>query len=133
MTEYDERSNAMSNGDPKPPPNWPNLLRANQNVALEACKHESPLRLELEEIAAALYLGYGHLVEKNIEKAVVVLSFGAAKGNRYCQFTLGELYRNGLGVEKDLEKARQLYRQAAAGAEIASEAAERLKAIETDH
>lgn len=83
-----------------------------------------------EEVMAALFLGGGREFEENPHEAVKWLQLGAAKGNQYCQLTLGKFYEEGRVVGKDLEQARELYRQASARAKTALEAAERLKVIE---
>jgi hypothetical protein len=55
------------------------------------------------------------------------LKLAALAGHPLAQFELGEIYEQGLTGTKDLEVARGLYQQAAAGG--VAEAAERLKSL----
>lgn len=68
--------------------------------------------------------------EKRVAQRAAELKFHqelAAKGDAYGQFRMGERYLKGLGVEEDLEKAREYFlKSAAQGNESAKLALERL-------
>ncbi|CAO3637738.1 unnamed protein product [Cunninghamella echinulata] len=65
----------------------------------------------IEELATIYLRGHGN-VAKNYEKAYSICMLGADH-IAFCQATLGDLYRNAWGVDRDYQKAFQYYQKAA--------------------
>lgn len=68
--------------------------------------------LEAQKVAADLYYK-GEIFEKDINKAVYWLHHAAIQGDAESKYTLGLCYENGEGVERDKEKAIDLFMEAA--------------------
>jgi len=56
--------------------------------------------------------GYGG-VSRNYQEAIPLLERAVEKGNHWAMINLAKAYENGLGVEENLEKAKNLYLKAA--------------------
>jgi TPR repeat protein len=52
---------------------------------------------------------------QSYERAAELLQKAASKGDAFAQAGLGTLYREGMGVPKDVARAVALFKQAAAG------------------
>lgn len=76
------------------------LTKAYENKYLAACHN----------LADCYY--YGNGVEQSYEKAFEIFQKGAANNPR-CLYRLGVMYREGLGIDADNEKSRQLLIEAA--------------------
>jgi len=85
-------------------------------VDANAKEAESWFRLAFDKGSkqAIYYLGRFYLHQQEYFKAHEVLSVGIEKQYAPAIFWLGRMYLNGLGVIKQLDKARALYEQAAA-------------------
>lgn len=59
---------------------------------------------------ADLYI-YEKGTQKDLEKAIMILTTAAKNGNFKAQYKLGELYQNGNIIAKDIIKAAQWYQQ----------------------
>ena len=57
-------------------------------------------------------------IEKDTDKAIVILKQEAAKGLPYAQNNLGGCYYNGRGVERNYDEAFKLFKSAAAKGEV---------------
>ncbi|KAG1141793.1 hypothetical protein G6F37_009473 [Rhizopus arrhizus] len=66
----------------------------------------------LEEQVAVYMNGQGN-VAKDYERAYQCCTSGTATNIPYCQVCLGDMYRNGWGVEQDYQKAFEYYQKAA--------------------
>ena len=61
--------------------------------------------------------------------AIICLWFrkAAEQGNAFAQHTLGKMYRDGVGVTKDLNEARKWFEKAAAGGHGSTQSSEYAK------
>jgi hypothetical protein len=82
-------------------------------------------RLTLEDVKAQAEAQKKQAAELTAH-AVAVTRAAAERGDPDCQFRMGERYRDGDGVPKDLEKAREWFGKSAAGGNKAAQ-----KAIES--
>jgi hypothetical protein len=60
-----------------------------------------------------LQVGAAYLLDEQYPEAAFWLGKAADKGNPAAMYNLAEMYKDGVGVAKDLQKAKQLYLQAA--------------------
>lgn len=86
-----------------------NGLPKNEDVALKLLNKAD----KLGSVGASSALGTYWLGKKNYEKAVKYIEKTATAGDEESQFRLAELYRLGLGVKQNPEKAIELYTLAA--------------------
>jgi len=61
---------------------------------------------------AMFHLGRLYLKLQDVDKARAAFEVGARNGHAPCIFHLGRIYRDGLGVEPQIEKARALFENA---------------------
>lgn len=64
----------------------------------------------LNDVACMYASGIG--IRKNMKMAVAYFMEASVKNNLFGMLNMAQLYRDGLGVEKDVEKARELYHRA---------------------
>jgi hypothetical protein len=82
---------------------------------------------ELDDLTAMLNLGAMYTEEQNYIEAVEWYRKAADLGDEEAMFRVGSMYENGEGVEKDIQKAKELYSMSAEkGYEEAKKVFERL-------
>jgi TPR repeat protein len=70
----------------------------------------------LEEQTAVYMYGHGN-VKQDFQKAYACCTQSAAINIPYCQARLGDMYRNGLGIDQDFHRAFEHYQNAASQAD----------------
>jgi TPR repeat protein len=67
----------------------------------------------MRDLGGLYYLGMGKLAPPDFSRAAFWFEKAANSGEPDAKYDLGRMYEDGLGVAKDLDKARQLYQDAA--------------------
>ncbi|SDR50940.1 tetratricopeptide repeat protein [Paraburkholderia tuberum] len=79
--------------------------------------------VESGSAVATFNAGYFYLRRKNYEKAREIFSVGMDRGYAPAIVRLADLYVHGLGVEKDYDRAKELYKRAAKNGNLWAKAA----------
>lgn len=80
---------------------------------LSEAEHWYRMACEAGSPEAAFYLGCLHLRNQSIDHAREAFEIGAGRGYAPCLFHLGRMYRDGLGVEPQFDRAREMFERAA--------------------
>ncbi len=92
-------------------PEWEDFIKnsKNQDHLKTLSKNNDPDG----QFGYANLLLFGDLFDKNVDNAVKLLKKAALKENIFASEMLGRCYKNGIGVEKDSEKALELFKKTA--------------------
>ncbi len=90
----------------KPDPNLSNIAKKIEEKAFEGVP-------EAQHDMGAIYVSGNGKVKQDLKRAVLWFQEAANNGVANAKYNLGVLYHQGMGVEKNLDKALKLYTQAA--------------------
>jgi TPR repeat protein len=102
---------AASDDDPQGKSAGISFDKIDAGLAVPAC--EAAIRQYPESSRLNFQLGRAYQKANNFDAAVPQYRKAADRGNALAQYSLGLMYRNGLGVPQDFDEAMKLYRKAA--------------------